>query len=193
MKRNDSLERALRREVREETGLVVKASEYLQMYDRPKRGAITILYRVLVQRQASRMHFPAEDIVDLGFFDRLLQTRRSRLSFSGNRRIFLNRVTISLELMASEAEQSAHAICSDLGSVNFSFKWRHRDGSTIEFNPMGWTSDDPLKADWLSKMNQLSSAGPAITPVIRTWLQNECELISVSGPIAWDSSVERSA
>jgi 8-oxo-dGTP diphosphatase len=71
VKRNESLERALKREVREETGLSVKAGEYFQMYDRPKRGAITILFRVFVQRQTVRMHFPAEEIADLGFFDRL--------------------------------------------------------------------------------------------------------------------------
>ena len=71
VKRNESLERALKREVREETGLSVRATEYLQIYDRPKRGAITILLRVLVQRQTVRMHFPAEEIADLGFFDRL--------------------------------------------------------------------------------------------------------------------------
>jgi hypothetical protein len=40
------------------------------MYDRPKRGAITILFRVLVQRQAGT-HFPADEIADLGFFGRL--------------------------------------------------------------------------------------------------------------------------
>src|SRR6195256_2553392 len=71
VKRNESLERSLRREVREETGLGIRATDYLQMYDRPKRGAITILFRVLVRRQAVRMHFPAEEIADLGFFDRL--------------------------------------------------------------------------------------------------------------------------
>jgi ADP-ribose pyrophosphatase YjhB (NUDIX family) len=71
VKRNESLERALRREVQEETGLRVKAADYLQMYDRPKRGAITILFKVLAQRQTVRMHFPAEEIADLGFFDRL--------------------------------------------------------------------------------------------------------------------------
>src|SRR6267143_2534767 len=71
VKRNESLERALKREVREETGLSIRAADYLQMYDRPKRGAITILFRVLVQRQTVRMHFPAEEIADLGFFDRL--------------------------------------------------------------------------------------------------------------------------
>src|ERR1700745_214932 len=71
VRRNEPLERALRREVREETGLSVRAAYYLQMYDRPKRGAITILFRVSVQRQIVRMHFPAEEIADLGFFDRL--------------------------------------------------------------------------------------------------------------------------
>ena len=71
VKRNESLERALRREVREETGLTVKAAVYLQIYDRPKRGAIAILFRVSVQRQAVHMHFATEEIADLGFFDRL--------------------------------------------------------------------------------------------------------------------------
>ncbi|SRR5258708_2163259 len=52
VKRNESLERALKREVREETGLGVRAANYFQMYDRPKRGAITILFRVSVQRHA---------------------------------------------------------------------------------------------------------------------------------------------
>jgi ADP-ribose pyrophosphatase YjhB (NUDIX family) len=71
VRRNESLERALKREVREETGLTVKAAVYLQIYDRPKRGAIAILFRVSVQRQAVHMHFATEEIADLGFFDRL--------------------------------------------------------------------------------------------------------------------------
>jgi 8-oxo-dGTP diphosphatase len=70
VKRNESLESALKREVREETGLSVKAAEYLQMYDRPRRGAITILFRVAVQRQAVRTRLAAEEMADLGFFDR---------------------------------------------------------------------------------------------------------------------------
>jgi ADP-ribose pyrophosphatase YjhB (NUDIX family) len=71
VRRNESLESALKREVREETGLSVRAIEYLQIYDRPRRGAIAILFRVLVHRQAVRMHFPADEIADLGFFDHL--------------------------------------------------------------------------------------------------------------------------
>jgi ADP-ribose pyrophosphatase YjhB (NUDIX family) len=76
VRRNESLESALKREVREETGLIVKAADYLQIYDRPKRGAIAVLFRVLVQRQAVRGHFPAEEIADLGFSKDLPDSRR---------------------------------------------------------------------------------------------------------------------
>ena len=71
VRRNEPLESALKREVREETGLSVRASEFLHIYDRPRRGAIAILFRVLVRRQAVRMQLPGEEIADLGFFDRL--------------------------------------------------------------------------------------------------------------------------
>jgi len=71
VRRNESLSHALKREVREETGLRVRAIVYQQMYDRPKRGAITILFKVSVHRGTTRMQFPREEIVDLGFFDRL--------------------------------------------------------------------------------------------------------------------------
>jgi hypothetical protein len=77
---------------------------------------------------------------------------------------------------------SSYAICFVLGSVNFCFKWRHRDGSTVEFNPNGWISDDPIIADWLSKMNQLHGSNSDIPTVIRNWLKEECELIDVRAP-----------
>jgi hypothetical protein len=66
--------------------------------------------------------------------------------------------------------------------MNFCFKWRHQDGSILEFGPTGWASDDPQKIDWLLKSNQASGSGVAILPGIRSWLQEECELIDVSGP-----------
>jgi 8-oxo-dGTP diphosphatase len=71
VKRSESLKSALKREVREETGLAVTIVRYQQMYDRPKRGTITILFRVSVRRDSARPHFPAQEIADLGFFDRL--------------------------------------------------------------------------------------------------------------------------
>jgi hypothetical protein len=86
-----------------------------------------------------------------------------------------------MRLPLIHAYASAHAICSEL-PVNFCFKWRHRDGSTVEFNRNGWISDDPIKADWLSEMNQLYSSTPGIPPGIRNWLQEHCELTGFSGP-----------
>jgi hypothetical protein len=62
--------------------------------------------------------------------------------------------------------------------MNFSFKWLHRDGSVIEFSPQGWSSDDPKKAGWLTRMNQLTSSDPVISPGVRLWLQGECELVA---------------
>jgi ADP-ribose pyrophosphatase YjhB (NUDIX family) len=71
VKRNESLKSALKREVREETGLATATLHYQQMYDRPKRGAITILFLVTVKRHSVRLHLPTQEIADLGFFDRL--------------------------------------------------------------------------------------------------------------------------
>jgi 8-oxo-dGTP diphosphatase len=71
VKRSESLQRALKREIREETGLRVAAVRYRQMYDRPKRGAITVLFAVSVKRNPTRTYFPTQEIADLGFFDRL--------------------------------------------------------------------------------------------------------------------------
>jgi hypothetical protein len=64
----------------------------------------------------------------------------------------------------------------------FLFQVENRDGSTIEFGSNGWRSNDPEKADWLSKMWQLHGSKGDIPSVIRDWLKRECELIGVSGP-----------
>ena len=71
VKRSEALRSALTREVREETGLITAAVSYRQMYDRPKRGTITILFRVVVKRSSARMRFPAREIADIAFFDQL--------------------------------------------------------------------------------------------------------------------------
>lgn len=71
VKRNESLKSALKREVREETGLVVASLSYWQMFDRPKRGTITVLFRVSVKRHSARLLFPTQEIADLGFFENL--------------------------------------------------------------------------------------------------------------------------
>jgi hypothetical protein len=87
-----------------------------------------------------------------------------------------------MRLPLIHAYASSHAICFELCPVNFCFKWRHRGGSTVELNPNGWISDDPIIADWLSKMNQLHGSNSDIPTVIRNWLKEECELIDVRAP-----------
>ena len=65
----------------------------------------------------------------------------------------------------------------------FAFKWKHRDGSTVEFRPGGWYSDDPVKAGWLNRESELSSNWPIIPPGIRDWLEQSCELIEFRGVV----------
>jgi hypothetical protein len=63
--------------------------------------------------------------------------------------------------------------------VNFSFSWRHRDGSAVTFSPDGWTSSDPEKAAWLNAMSDLTSSEPVASPLVRIWLAEECQLVEV--------------
>lgn len=64
----------------------------------------------------------------------------------------------------------------------FLFRWRHKDGSIIEFSDQGWTSSDPRKRRWLLRMSALCSSSPALTPRIKVWLENNCRLIEFTGP-----------
>jgi hypothetical protein len=66
--------------------------------------------------------------------------------------------------------------------VDFQLIWRHADGSIVTFSPSGWTCTDPERAAWLDSMNHLTSSVPAIAPVVRMWLLDECELIEGRGP-----------
>ncbi|PWT87074.1 MAG: hypothetical protein C5B58_00345 [Acidobacteria bacterium] len=73
--------------------------------------------------------------------------------------------------------------------------WRHWDGSIVEFYDTGWRSTDPEKSEWLTKMNWLCSTAPAIPPVIKMWLEDNCELIgffdSQVGPVRRDGKSEK--
>jgi hypothetical protein len=64
----------------------------------------------------------------------------------------------------------------------FLFRWRHKDGSIIEFSEQGWNSNDPKKRRWLIRMSGLFSSSPALTPRIKTWLTNNCHLLESTGP-----------
>jgi hypothetical protein len=55
--------------------------------------------------------------------------------------------------------------------------WRHWDGSLVEFYDTGWRSTDPEKAEWLNKVSWLSASARTMPPVIKMWLEENCELI----------------
>jgi hypothetical protein len=63
----------------------------------------------------------------------------------------------------------------------FAFKWKHRDGATVEFEPDGWSSDDPAKAAWLKTQSGLSNPWPTIPAAVHLWLQQQCQLIKFRG------------
>jgi hypothetical protein len=65
--------------------------------------------------------------------------------------------------------------------MNFALKWKHLDGSMVEFSETGWRSDDPEKAGWLTKMNDLSSAETGIAPGVRICLQQYGNLVEFRG------------
>ena len=65
----------------------------------------------------------------------------------------------------------------------FAFRWIHGDGSTIEFSPEGWQSNDQTKLDWLNKESAKSPGWPIIPLAIRAWLRRNCELIEFKGVI----------
>jgi ADP-ribose pyrophosphatase YjhB (NUDIX family) len=50
VRRNESLFNALRREVKEETGLTVYVASPVDLFDRFQKGNMTVLYRVLVKK-----------------------------------------------------------------------------------------------------------------------------------------------
>jgi hypothetical protein len=66
-------------------------------------------------------------------------------------------------------------------TLPFLFRWKHADGSIVEFSDQGWGSDDPEKNEWLNKMSKLSASYPVLSPAIRMWLQENCHLIEFSG------------
>jgi hypothetical protein len=66
-------------------------------------------------------------------------------------------------------------------TLSFLFRWKHADGSTVEFSDQGWKSDDPEKNEWLTKMSKLSASYPVLSPAIRMWLRENCHLVEFRG------------
>jgi hypothetical protein len=66
--------------------------------------------------------------------------------------------------------------------MTFLFRWKHQDGSIIEFSAKGWKSSDAEKSAWLVKTSELFSNSPVLAPAIRIWLQENCQLVEFIGP-----------
>jgi hypothetical protein len=64
----------------------------------------------------------------------------------------------------------------------FLFRWKHSDGSIVEFSEKGWKADDPQKSAWLIEMSELCGNSPVLAPAIRIWLQENCQLVEFTGP-----------
>ena len=71
--------------------------------------------------------------------------------------------------------------------MNFSFTWKHHDGSMVVFSKDGWKSNDAEKTKWLMQMSDLRSSS-LISPAIRAWLEAHCQLIAFHGPGETSSS-----
>jgi hypothetical protein len=65
--------------------------------------------------------------------------------------------------------------------MSFRFRWRHNDGSIVEFSEKGWRTDDPEKDAWLNKMSVRNSPSPVFTLGIKIWLQKNCQLVESGG------------
>jgi len=64
----ESLQDALARELFEETGLQLHAESWIDMMDRPERGAIMVLYRVTTAGSASAKGYrPSKEISDFRY------------------------------------------------------------------------------------------------------------------------------
>jgi 8-oxo-dGTP pyrophosphatase MutT (NUDIX family) len=85
VKRNEPLKRALKREVREETGLDINAIGYQQMYDRPKRGELLFCSRSRSKDTLLECIFLWQKSPILGSLTVFLRMRLRRQSFSGSR------------------------------------------------------------------------------------------------------------
>jgi hypothetical protein len=60
-------------------------------------------------------------------------------------------------------------------------KWRHKDGSVVQFSIAGWKSSDPAKSRWLNQMSNACSSTPTISIAIRIWLKQYCRPIEIRG------------
>jgi ADP-ribose pyrophosphatase YjhB (NUDIX family) len=62
----EALERALRREIKEEIGLTVRSAQNLDIFDRPQKSALAVLFRVTLRK--GRLRIQDGEIQEAAFF-----------------------------------------------------------------------------------------------------------------------------
>jgi Phage integrase family len=65
--------------------------------------------------------------------------------------------------------------------MTFRYRWKHKDGSIVQFSEKGSRTDDPGKDAWLNKMSMRNSHSPVLTLGIKIWLQRNCQLVESGG------------
>jgi hypothetical protein len=63
--------------------------------------------------------------------------------------------------------------------MSFTFKWKHKDGSIVEFSEKGWRAEDPEKSAWLSEMSAHCCPSPVLTRAIKLWLRKNCKPVDL--------------
>ena len=66
---HEAIRVALRREIKEEIGLSVVSARIIDVFDRPRKGALAILFQVTLRK--GRLVLQKKEIKDLGFLRRL--------------------------------------------------------------------------------------------------------------------------
>ena len=64
--------------------------------------------------------------------------------------------------------------------MSFRFRWKHKDGSIVEFSEKGWRTDDPGRDEWLNRMSARYGPSPVLTRGIKIWLQRNCQPVEFS-------------
>jgi hypothetical protein len=65
--------------------------------------------------------------------------------------------------------------------MSFRFRWKHKDGSIVEFSEKGWRTDDPGRDAWLNRMSARYGPSPVLTRGIKIWLQRNCQPVEFNG------------
>jgi ADP-ribose pyrophosphatase YjhB (NUDIX family) len=66
---NEPIKQALRRELREEIGLTVISARVIDLFDRPLKGGLAILFQTVLRK--GRVKYGDEEIIDSAFVNRL--------------------------------------------------------------------------------------------------------------------------